>query len=320
MRIQIPILCACMMTTLATGGAKAQSAPIRYVDAHSHFLMPVVAPDDQIELSKKAGMAAVVLIDSNPERLQAVLKRYPGYVIPFITFSRRARPAGDPAVMLDGSTAEIFKKLHDAGTVCGFGELATRMQPALDVDDTSALHNTLRLKIYELAAARAVPVLLHVDLATPEVIEAFARVAAAYPGMPLILAHAGRVAGPDAIERLLRLHSNIHIDLSNKLDPLLGWGNPPAPLGQASDTALDAQGALRPEWRRLLEAFPERFLFAMDANFAEGSNRGNHILEMAEVAHKAFAPLSRNAHEAIAHGNLERLVRGCRAWPRSRLP
>jgi len=177
--------------------------------------------------------------------------------------------------------------------------------------------NPLYLKIFELAAAHRVPVTYHIDLDTPEVIETFARVAALYPSMPLILAHAGFNAGPDVSAALLAAHPNICIELSIRLDPVGGFNDPQAASANGSDrrTILDASGALKPEWRKLLERYPDRFISGMDLAPTGPKGRETQAVELVDVARKALGALPRKTQEAIAHGNMGRLVQDCPAGP-----
>ena len=70
---------------------------------------------------------------------------------------------------------------------------------------------------------------------------------------------------------------------------------------------LAPDGSMKPEWRALIERFPDRFMFAMDVT-GSGQQR---IAERVAAARKAFAPLSEPIEEAFAHGNIERLLQGC---------
>jgi len=291
--------------------AQTTSEPVRYVDAHSH-LLPDVTPDAEVALFKQAGIGAVVIMHPEPEVLQSLARKYPGYVIPFISIARIATASG---LHLDDNTAAAFAKLYDSGAVCGFGEMGTRLVPNPEPNDAAALRNRFRSKIYDVANARGAPLIIHVELSTPEVIEAFGQIAGSHPRMPLILAHAGWNAGPKVIEELLAAHPNIHVDLSVRLDPLIGFGNPPMPRpdGPNQLSLLTADGALQPEWRALLGRFSDRFMFAMDVTGTGETGRQKYIAELLADARSAFSVLPHEAREAIAHGNLEKLLSSCKA-------
>ena len=89
---------------------------------HTHVLEPNLSADDQIALFKKPGVAGTVMMSSSREEPEDLTKRYPGYVIPFISI---AREPGADGVRLGPDTTGALKELLDAGAVCGYGELGT---------------------------------------------------------------------------------------------------------------------------------------------------------------------------------------------------
>lgn len=299
-----------ILVTAAACSAREPAEAVRFLDAHSHFVLPGLSPDDEIALFRSAGVAGVVIMHPDPEVLLSVAGRNSGYVIPFISIARLPDMQG---LRLGADTAGILEDLHDAGSVCGFGEIPTRIQPPTEASDALALQNPFREAIYELAAVRGVPVNMHVDLNSPELIEAVGAIAASHRGMPMILAHAGWGAGPDIIEGLLAAHPNIYTDLSIRLDPRNGWGDPPVPRPDGPNTlsVLDEAGALQGAWRDLMERYPDRFLFAMDITGSGGGGREQRIGELLALATKAFEGLSEATRAAVAHGNLERLLADC---------
>ncbi|MGR4866583.1 amidohydrolase family protein [Caulobacter sp. LARHSG274] len=287
-----------LLAALALLG-RGDRASIPYVDAHSH-LLTIMAPDEEIALFRAAGLAGVVIMHPDPEALERVAKRHPGYVTPSISL---ARTAGMTGLRPGPEAVSAFARLQAKGSVCGFGELPTRYDPALYPSDAASFGSPFRQRIYALAQGRKTPVSAHVSLESPETIAAVEAVAADHPDMPLILAHAGWSAEADLIGRLMAGHPNLYADLSIRLDPARA-DNPNLRL-----SILTADGVLKPEWRAVIERFPGRFLFAMDVTEA---NRHGRIPELLATARRAFAPLPREVEDAVAHGNIQRLMRGCR--------
>jgi Amidohydrolase len=299
---------------LIASQAGCAQEPINYMDAHSHLQLPGVSTAEEIAAFKNAGIAAVVIMHPEPEQLEVLASQYPGYVIPFISIARLPETAG---IRLSEDSAERFAALYEAGAVCGFGEIPTRLVPATDPNDAAALLNPNRKKIYAYANAHSVPVNMHVDLNTPEVIAAFGSIAASYPSMKVILAHAGWTAGPEVVEKLLSEHPNIYVDLSIRLDPLVGFGNPPVPRPNGPNplSILTAEGALQGPWQELVSRHADRFMFAMDVSSTGVNGRHKLIGELRADAEHAFNGLPRSAQEAIAHGNLEGLIQSCPRRP-----
>jgi predicted TIM-barrel fold metal-dependent hydrolase len=130
----------------------------------------------------------------------------------------------------------------------------------------------------------------------------------ALPSLQFVLAHLGWTAGPDLIGRLLDAYPNLYTDLSIRLDPpgSLPWRNNGLDL-----SILAADLSFLPAWRALIERHADRFLFAMDIN--SFGPRYTLAEQLVSTARAALAPLPRPVQEAVAHANIERLLRGCGA-------
>ena len=290
---------------LAGCAGMSGAAPVRYVDAHSH-VVPNMTTAQEISLFRETGVDRVVIMSPEPAVLRDFSQQGAGYVTPFVSLARLNQMTG---LRLDAGSASAFAALDASGEVCGFGELPTRLEGANGVSDAVSLANPYRVAIYDLANARGLPVNIHVSLETPEVIAAVAAIVATRPAMQLILAHAGWVADAETIGRLMQAHPNLYADLSVRLDPTGGFpASGERPAVQNSISILQPDGTLQPEWRVLIERFPDRFMFAMDVT---GMERPVHIRELLATARKAFAPLPRDVEAALAHGNIERLIGAC---------
>ncbi|MGR2707186.1 amidohydrolase family protein [Pseudomonas sp. AU10] len=152
----------------------------------------------------------------------------------------------------------------------GIGEVFTRHDDltaltALTAGDTPRANNEAMKRIYHLAAENDLPVLLHSNITSkrernplylPEVEESLRN----HPHTRFIWAHAGTSKEIHrhqvqmdfllpTLSRLLEAYPNLYIDLSwSMLTPYL----------------LDDAGKPRPEWLKLVERFPERFMVGSD--------------------------------------------------------
>ncbi|MCX8477828.1 MAG: amidohydrolase family protein [Sphingomonas sp.] len=306
MRAAAPVLTALALAGCAHSGA---SPAVRYVDAHSHILAEMHA-EDEIAMMRRAGLAGVVIMSPDPEALARIVAVDPGFVTPFVSIARTRDMKG---IRLDDDSAARFAALHAAGAICGFGEIPTRLEPNPEPSDAAAIANAFRTRIYAEADRLRVPVNVHVSLENPEVVAAVERAVAAYPGMKLILAHSGWSAEAGLIGRLLAAHPNLYADLSVRLGPAEGWPAPgtSGPALPNRISILGADGALLPEWRALIEHFPDRFLFGLDIT-STGSGRAHHIDELMAASRHALGQLPRGVEHAVSHGNIERLLKGCR--------
>ncbi len=271
----------------------AQEPPLAFFDAHTHMMVENLTPDEEIALLRKAGITHVVLMHNEPEVIAALARKYPGFVIPSLSFTRPT----PKSVQLDETAGPLVAKLYADHAICSVGEIGG--------GNFNAASSPLR-SIYAAAAASGAPVNVHTDIAKPENLAAVEAAVSTYPNMKFVLAHLGWTAGPDLIGRLLDAHPNLYTDMSIRLDPpgSLPWRNNGVDL-----SILRADNTFQPEWRALIERHPDRFLFAMDIN--SFGRRYTMTEELVRTARQALAPLPRPVQEAIAHGNLERLLGNC---------
>lgn len=285
------ILCAGSGGTLA----RAAAPPLRFVDSHTHLMIENLTPDEEVALLKKAGLSGVVLMHNVPDEIAALAKKYPGFVIPSLSFTR----PGPKSPRLDDNAGPLVSSLSADHRICSVGEMNGASLEA----DKGPLHG-----LYAAAAASGAPVIVHTDLANPDNIRAVESAVTTYPKLKFVLAHLGWTAGPELIGRLLDAHRNLYTDLSIRLDPpgSIPWRNNGLDL-----TVLQADDTFQPAWNALILRHPDRFLFAMDIN--SFGMRYTLTEQLVATARKALAPLPRKVQEGIAHGNIERLLRGCAA-------
>lgn len=289
-------LLACAMP-----GAAQERKPVRYVDAHVH-LNPELGPDVEFKALRAAGIERGFVMHPDQARLRAAIAADPRFVIPFASIARTPTMEG---MRLGPDTAQALGALWAKRAVCGLGEIPTRIEPRTLPTDAAALLAPERQAVYALANAKRIPVNLHVSLAAPESEAAIATIARRYPQMSLILAHAGWETGAEVMARLMGAHRNINADLSIRLDrPGTGLPN------EAGLSIVDARGALKPEWRAVIERFPTRFLFALDVSDARRLAR---VPVLVADARLALGALPRRVEEAVAHGNAERIAGSCGA-------
>ncbi|WP_338476825.1 amidohydrolase family protein [Pseudomonas khavaziana] len=166
------------------------------------------------------------------------------------------------------SAAHIQRMLDlNPGLWQGIGEVFTRHDDltALTSGDTPRANNEAMTRIYHLAAENDLPVMLHSNITSKrernplylaEVEESLRN----HPHTRFIWAHAGTSKEIHrhqvqmdfllpTLNRMLEAYPNLYIDLSwSMLTPYL----------------LDEAGQPRPEWVKLVERFPERFMLGSD--------------------------------------------------------
>ena len=181
---------------------------------------------------------------------------------------------------------EEAEKIANSGA-SGFGEMTTEhfatapgtyyeYAPAdhplfLLLADVSAEHGGLPIDFHMEAAPKAMalpagqksppnPEQLHANIA------AFERLLTHNPKGVVVWAHEGwDNTGERTVElsrRLLQAHPNLYMEI--KVDP--------AEVGKNSPLADGGSGALKPEWRKLFQDFPDRFVIGSDQHYPEPAN------------------------------------------------
>jgi predicted TIM-barrel fold metal-dependent hydrolase len=165
--------------------------------------------------------------------------------------------------------------------VVGFGEMTAEHLAGATAYQSAPPDHPLFFLLADIAAEHGVPIDLHME-AIPQTtplpadfrsppnapqlranIAAFERLLAHNPRAKIMWAHAGcDVIGyrtPALSRQLLRNHPNLYMEI--KIDP--------QKVGRNSPLAFGASGGIKPEWLKLFEDFPDRFLVGTDQHYPE---------------------------------------------------
>jgi hypothetical protein len=104
--------------------------------------------------------------------------------------------------------------------------------------------------LLELADEQRVPLLLHTEFSRADYLMDLCR---AFPRTRLVWAHAGAILSAAQVAEVLDACPGLSAELSAR-DPWRFVNNP----------ITDGEGKLRPEWRSLLENYPDRFMVGSD--------------------------------------------------------
>jgi predicted TIM-barrel fold metal-dependent hydrolase len=225
-----------LVVLVASPAAAEYAGPI--VDAHSHVSSASLI-DAYVTAMKKHNITKVVLLGVGGVQkddvtwIGAAAKKYPGVVVP-------GAPVADPT---DAGVARAAEAL-DALKAKALGEVHGR-QVSRKIDRDPATFG----KLFELGAARGVPVVIHEEL-TEAATRQLEAALAAHGKTTVVIAHGGE--GPPArVDGLLARHPNLFFDLSG-----MHFQRKPA---LATET-----GPLDPAWKALIEKHPDRFLIGID--------------------------------------------------------
>ncbi len=157
--------------------------------------------------------------------------------------------------------------------------------------------------LLEALSGRNVPVMAHWEVYDWERDwPAFDALYSRFPRVVFIWPHAG-FASAGQVRTVLAAHENVVVTLSKKESDVrsLSSEEKSEALGEA---VVDDCGALRPEWRALLQDYPQRFLYATDAH------KGSRWASYAKVARRwrrILGQLPEPLARALAWENAQRV-------------
>jgi predicted TIM-barrel fold metal-dependent hydrolase len=299
LRSEAPITLAAHQTS---GTEAPTPAAIPYIDTHVHFDAKVVSdPSTEVaaalqqmpheNAAKLIFMPGPFLPDDatrfDHDAFLAAVKKHPtklafqgggGSLNVMIQESVRSGSAGPQVRQKFKDRAEQIVR---DGAV-GFGEMSSEhlsFSPS-QAYETAPPDHPLFLLLADIAAAHNVPIELHFDavpqamplpsgLKSPpnppslsENLTSFEHLLTHNPRTKIVWAHAGSdglgYRTPDLCRRLLQAHPNLYMEI--KIDP--------QELGKNSPLAAD--GKIQPQWLKLFNDFPDRFVIGSDQHYASG--------------------------------------------------
>jgi predicted TIM-barrel fold metal-dependent hydrolase len=278
----------------------ADAAPIAaltpYIDVHAH--LDPDDPDGSVQAAlrtENVANAATILLLPLPfapgdpgiydaEAYMAAVKMHPGKLA-FLGGGGSLNLMIQEALRSGDSGAEVQRKFKERAEAIlaegarGFGELTAEHFKGATAYQYAPADHPLFLLLADIAAQHDVPIDLHMEavpraMALPanlksppnppqlhENIAPFERLLEHNPRAKIVWAHAGSDGtGERTVEldrRLLMAHANLYMEI--KVDPVDLGKNPP----------IDADGKIKPDWLKLFEEFPDRFVIGSDQHYPE---------------------------------------------------
>ena len=261
---------------VAHGAAAAETNPLPLFDAHLHYNwepQPHLPLARVLALLREQGVSGILATSRPNDGTRALYAaRSPAlWVVPFI---RPYRVRSDiQSWMHDPQTAQLIAAEFQRGYYQGIGEFHLAGLAAEGEQVKLAVDFARRHQLY-----------LHAH-ADDEALEILYRHDAQ---AKIIWAHTGFSTAPDKVEAYLRRYPKLWCELSYR------YG------------LVDANGKLTPEWKRLFETYPERFLIGSDTWINE---RWDSYASLMAGYRGWLAQLPRPVAEQIAWRNAERLFR-----------
>jgi len=276
-------------------GQRVVPAVSPYIDAHTHFdeKDPEGSVRAIIQAAPRENMVKTFLLippDTvspsgavDAAGILAAAKKYPGRLGVLAggeslnSLIQESVRSGDAGPAIQSKFREYAEELLRRGAA-GFGEMAVEHFAGATPYQFAPPDHPLFLLLADIAAQHDVPMDLHMeavprtmplprDLKSPpnppqlrENIPGFERLLAHNPRAKIIWAHLGSdgtgYRTPELCRRLLEKHSNLYMEI--KLDPKAPGKN-----------FLMAGGKIKPEWLKLFEDFPDRFIIGSDQHYPE---------------------------------------------------
>lgn len=227
---------------LVLGQARA-AAPL--ADTHVHYKWSqreVTAPERAVAILRENDIALAVVIGTPAEYALELAHLAPDVVVPLWSPYREAddwsRWPYDEEVLERAGGALATGRYRGIGELHLIGGFAPHWRsPVIQ-------------GLFALAGEHDVPLLLHTELSSNDYMLHLCR---AFPQVRLVWAHAGAILSPAEVAEVMDACPQLTAELSAR-DPWRFVNNP----------ISDDTGALTPQWRSLIERYPDRFMIGSD--------------------------------------------------------
>lgn len=273
-----------------------QSEGLWIFDAHSHTVAGWNL-EEVISWMDSSGVRKIVLFarrQGTDEEILRLHTRYPERVIPTIGFQNPGWLTQKPS-FLD----EVEAKLK-SGRFRWMGELLLRHYgvPELGAPDFDISPDTsLFRRVLDLSARYQVPLTIHHE-AEEGNIDVFRRALSHNQKAIVIWAHWCGRSTPEIARSFLSEFPNLYCDL--------GASYPGVRYGQEKNPLIGSNGTLLPQWKALIEEFPDRFLAAIDA--VEPVHYKKFYGAAVNELRKTLSQVRSQAARRVAFENAERLL------------
>lgn len=289
---------------------------IPIADAHFHP-MPFMTPQelmkrmDRLNIRWAGGAGAIVpKIRGNlpPDREGPFQKVLGDRYFRFAGFDELSAVVSSAPQNLANAESEPFKrafvKIEEelrTGAACGIGEVFVNTR-------TSHANPGMRLKIspsssgiralWSLSARYGVPLGIHMQC-DPDSVVQLRELLQSEPKGVLVLVHAGKDTVADQVRPLLSEFKNLFCDLA--------YRSPPQEKGafETSVRIVFSKAGLKPDWKQLIEDFPDRFFVAID----DVQSWSEYDEVVATIREGVLANLTKETAEKVAWKNAVRVFK-----------
>jgi hypothetical protein len=214
-------------------------------DVHVHFKWnqkDVTSAQQAIATLIENDIELAVVIGTPAENALELERLAPQRIVPI--WSPYRTPGDWSTWAFDKTVLERARAALESGHYEGIGELH------LIGGFTPHWRSPVVSGLADIAAEFDVPLLVHTEISRPGYMQGLC---AAHPKARLLWAHAGAILTPEQVATVVTRCPNVWVELSAR-DPWRFINNP----------ITDQDGTLLPEWRELIETFPQRFMVGSD--------------------------------------------------------
>ena len=253
-----------------SGPASGQS-PLKLVDAHIHYshdAWDFLPADQAVAVLRKAGLKRAMVSSSSDEGTQRLYSAAPDLIVPVLRPYRMRGETG--SWFRDETVPAMLSGLLDKNVYAGIGEF--------HIFGGDADGPVMR-QVVKLAKRHKIFLHAHSDA------DAVRRLFAQDPEARILWAHSG-FDQPNQVAEMLEAYPNLWADLAFRSEHASG-------------------GKVMADWRRLFEAFPDRFMLGTDTYTPE---RWHYVQEHADWSREWLNDLPLDLRRKIAYENAERLI------------
>ncbi|MDC0336312.1 amidohydrolase [Pseudodesulfovibrio sp.] len=303
MKIQVnqrTLLALCITLSLLIFSIPTQAEEALYlIDAHSQ-VSPGMSPDELVSIMDKAGVAHVILSARGGLDVKEIAKFARVYP------DRITGAVSSKGKLFNNNSDKFYKKTKMQLRMPEYGAMAEAIlyhaKKGNKAPEVTVPLDTPQVQwLMEKSVERGWPFILHIEFKqyrgkTKTIMKHLETMLRAHPDHPFVLIHMGQLEA-DTVRELIETYPNIYFMTSHGTDKggknSLGW------------TQLLSGSQLKDSWKELFIAHPDRFIFAIDANWVD---EWRHDYKgMVSSWRKALMGLPPEVAHKIGHGNAERL-------------
>jgi len=293
------IVCLLIFVPVSAQAAESVKLPLyngTISDAHGHVMSRLDFDDvigkmdrnnvDMIVIMPK-GKAHKTIGDYSDSDVVEIARTYPSRVVPAIGFQNdgwRSESSSFLQKTAKKAASGQYKWMGETSLRGGIGEKVhvPAASPALRV-------------ILDISAKQGLPVTIHNNNPKPEEVEQFRQALAGSPEAVVLWSHWCGLSTPSRARKFIEKFPNLYCELAWLYQP----------RSKLPKHIVNGRGQFLPEWKQLIETYPDRFLVGVDATQAKHYKKYRKRIRKIR---KALGGLKPETARKVATGNFHRIL------------